>query len=1042
MTTPRLFLLSPATVFAARVNMPSGITYPLDEVTFDTVTTGIIGDVLNGMTIWFGSAAGLDDYGRQRVRGDGSGSTIQIGRSSRGTRDGEVDLVDNAYITVVWCYRPWAKTAYIEVDGSNNAIVHKDAEVALGTNTSQTPPVANIGPGVAGTIDSVTGKLRVAFPYDTASFATADGATITGYSWGLPPGATLVAGYTVGDNNIEVDFAPGFYWLSLTVTDSNGKTHRARCPVFARDPANDPSIEGFQIESHTVGWAGQRVSVRILEDLPASTYPDGTLAMIWEGEPGVDPRAHMRFIGWHQTDDATIAASRSATLRDVRLNLVDVAGRLATLPGFPQVVERNDTPTTWMEMATPNLDKYLHYLLHWHSTALDLADWTWTGTGATYAFAALQSDGQSLWAQLEQRARAYTPDRHITCNKLGQLAIYPDPIVAESAYRTALQVQATLDASDWSDIRYTHQRPPRVHWLWGEAIVADATPAVDADGEYVIDTVFCVAPGLAPGQGEMEETAGERLAVDQAALNSVMGHAYARKNAPQGYFNITLPESTNASPPWRFIEPAKLDWVQLTIEAAYAAQRGLSFTAARGLVREMTIRYDYTRTGLIRTTELTWERETSGAPAVTYVPSEATPVDGGDDFGTDPDPVYVPDYGLTTGVQNMVVVATNGKLYRTSDFQSGTPTWNMADLTANFADGVDSWIVDPFSPLYRSLGSQVNSFAVNESGIYKIVDMFGTPSVTTLHSFSGESGGEADRVIYASFGRYQAVEAQNPWLICLNYYRGRTGHADGTYAMYSTDAGATWVEVLINSLALSGSATRQLGLWLSPRTPGFALAEAYNNTDYAPTAYTAWYKTNDWGATWSLETARNIKSVFGTVNIYPVGPIHVPWHDNADELLVYHATEKYNGLNNIDRRIVRVQGTTITDISPNDGSILYGTHAGGSNGVVIGPFEIRAHDNNRQYLLAALLGSHTSGSGTRRFAVSSDAGNTWTILLQSTFYQAAFAGDTQQTIFAWGNNNNLYYSTDFGANFALRGGGLATANGGVAIGTIIGIAGG
>ncbi len=668
--TLRLFLAQPTTIFAARVNQAS-FTYPIAEVTFDTVGTGAFGDIEAGMTVLFGSTAGDDDYGRQRVRKAATSTVLYFGRSSEGTRDGEVDLVDNAHITVLDDYRVWSKIPYIDDDGT----IYKDNDIAVGTYTTNPPPVANAGAAMAGTIDSGTSLLRVTLPHEAnTSFAVSG--SISSYAWTLPSGVALVGGYNLTDSQIEVDCDPGFYWVKLVVTDSNAETHTARVPIFARDPASDDSIGTFTIDGHRITQQGQRLTVRVLEDIAESTYPDGTLAMIWEDEPstGAD-RSHMVFTGWHQSDPTIIASERTGILRDTVLELLDVAGRLDSLPGFSGSVEVASSPSTWTQMTAPNMDKYLHYLLHWHSTALEVADWSWTGTTTTYPFVVLGNAAESLWDQAMRRAKALVPDYVLGCNTIGQLQTTIDPMLQDSGDRTAT-VQTTLEEADWLSIRYTHERPPRAHWLRGEAILASASD---------IAALFCIAPGEAPGQGEAANSQGEQLAVSQSTLNACEGHRYARQNAPERYFSIVLAEGDDKD-----IEPSDMTWVRLNVSSSTAAQRGLTFSNERGLVREMNVRYDHTRTGLVKQVEMLWERETSGTPAVTVVmPDVGLP----DLEWTPPDLAYDPEpegqLVLTPPAQPFTPsqVLMNGRdalnsnaYYSTwADFYGGTPSWTALD---------------------------------------------------------------------------------------------------------------------------------------------------------------------------------------------------------------------------------------------------------------------------------------------------------------------------------------------------------------------------
>lgn len=668
--TMRLFLLNPATVFAALVNQ-SSFSYPLDSVTFDNVSTGTYTDIEPGMTVLFGTSAGADDLGRQRIRKAATSDTLYIGRSSIGTRDGEVDLEDDTYITVLNDYRVWAKIPYIADDGT----IYKDSDLAVSDRTTNPPPVANAGCGVAGTIDSSTGKLQITLPHETnTSFVTASGASIISYSWTLPAGVSLVTG-AISDSQITVNCDPGFYWIALTVTDSNGKSHTARVPVYARDPDNDTSINAFEIDSHTIRSQGQEIALRILESISEVSYPDGTLIMLWEGKPsGPTDRSHMIFCGWHHTDPVSISAKKTALLSHTTLHCLDVAGKLDNLPGFTQSVEDNDSPSAWTEIVDPNMDLYLHYLLHWHSTALAVADWTDSNTGSAYPFAVLGSSGESLFDQVNRRAQALVPDYHLTCNRLGQMNVVVDPMLQDLGDRSGT-VQAAISESDWQSINWTHRRPPRTHWLRSDAVKADASE---------IAAFFSVSPGDSPGQGESERQHSEQLAQSQSALNACEGHRYARLNAQEGFYSIKLMGSDDLD-----IEPATLQWVTLQITSETAAERGYTWDVARGLVSEMEIRYNHSKTGIVKDISLRWEREVDGPTAVTEPPPD--PPDDGDPY--EPPPwTPPPEPGTDIEPPNVVYVVVRydsgsdnyDRIYRTTNFQGTSPAWE--NVTENLAD--------------------------------------------------------------------------------------------------------------------------------------------------------------------------------------------------------------------------------------------------------------------------------------------------------------------------------------------------------------------
>jgi hypothetical protein len=862
--TPRLFLLNPTVVFAARVNLPDAAEYPVGFIAYDTVTTGAYTAIKPGMTLLLGSTPLGDQYGRQRVRGPETPATtisIYVGRSSRGNLDGELTLVDNAYITVWDDRRVWAKIPFIDSAGG----IFKDSDLEVSDRTSEPPPVAIMGEGDARTVATGTLVSTVSFN-GQPSYATAAGATITDYLWDIADG-TLTFG-TLADDFITATFPAGFRYVSLTVTDSNGKSATTERPVFADDLDHTLSFDGFAIDSHRISDAGQQVTIRALEDMPRATYPDGTLAMLWSREPtATADRDHMLIIGWLDTEEANHNAGRTGLLRDTTLTIVDVAGRLDTLPGFAQSVADDTTRTgspavlakipniTWNYMVDPTMDLYMHYLLAWHSTALEVTDFYWSGTGTDYQIAIKNSDGESLWQQVWRIAQAMCPGYVLTCQAAGRLRVVPDPMLQESADRTAV-VQQALTEDDFSDLRLTYQRAPRTHWLKTGALVVQSSitfnAAVgDAPPTVYLPTVFSWAPGLTPGQGLGQVDNNEQLAASQSVLNQATGHRYARLNAATGLLTLTLiqDDAAGSAVPWSAIEPALKEWVTLTLGADYAAQRGLTFATARCLPKELNIRYNTSKTGTTRTVELTLEPETSGQAAATYTPPSSIPKVG-DQPAVIPPTIPPPDMGLITG-QDLVAGIGKFKVYRTTNFTnpsgSGGPTWNAVDLTGS--DEILTWVVDPFSPGYIDGAGTIDGWVATAAKVYRVTDLFGTPGCTAVVTFANSASW---RTIQASFGTY-FVTGSNPWLICISYY-GSTGGHTGTWATYSVDGGTTWAaEVQVSSFYDSGGAVNPIGLYCSPKTPGLAYTAAHIAT--ANPATTSGYVSHDWGATWTVMAA-------------------------------------------------------------------------------------------------------------------------------------------------------------------------------------------
>ena len=840
----RCFLLSPTAVFKARVNQ-NIFLYPVSEVKFDTVTVGAYTDVKPGMTVMFGTSDGSGNEGRQRIRKAATSDTLYIGRSSVGNRDGEVYTQVDSYITVYDDYRLWAKIPYILPDGT----IYKDDDVTVGTKTDDIPPKANIEPPhAAGDISSGGSVLTVSFS-GTGSYALSG--TISSYLWDVDDGTITVG--TAASSAITATFPAGFRWVSLTVTDSNANTHTMRIPVYARNPASDTTIKSFQIERQRITPQGQEISLRILESIPEITYPDGTLVMIWDEDLDTITTAdHMQFVGWHQNDPAEISAERTALLSEVSLECLDVAGKLRTLPGFPISVEGNDSPSTWLEMSSPNMDKYIDYIFRWHSTAFELASVTLSGTGSTYPFVILSSDAQSLWEQAARRAQSLVPDYVLTCDRKGRIAMKPDPMIVKTTDRTST-VQTTIDESEWSNITYTHQRAPRVYWLRSEAVLASA----DSIGAF-----FCVAPDDTPGQGVSSRTQGEQLATNQAELNIAEGNRYARLNAFESPFSIQLASGNDYD-----MEPANMTWVRLTMGANYAAQRGLNFTDERGLIQEINITRRYGRTGEIKDISLTWERETSGQPASTYIPP-TTGIDDDIPYEPIPDPGFNPDPAPTVGTGfGTVFVATGDTLAKTGNFGASSPSWT--DVTPSSVTTVYDFILDPWNPA-------TTGYVTTDLGVHKSTNLNGSPTWTLVLSAA-----TAVAAVGASTwsGPYKILGSIN-----LEDYVAVLFLADTNecYCAYSTNGGTSWsYSSIIGGITVRG--------WLGaadivPHVIGgdlrLFMAAQFTGGNLGL------FQSDNKGATWSLTIGSpplpdpDFKTPHGLC-------VHCPYDNNASGNIVY-----------------------------------------------------------------------------------------------------------------------------------------------------------
>lgn len=873
----KMFILKPTAVFSGQIDQTS---FP-EIVTFLDIdnTSGSHTAVRNGMTILFGTAPGLDDLGRNRI-GGATADLIQIGAASRGSLDGELIPVNNAYFTVLGQdFRIWAKIPRITDDGTQ----YKDYSTGFATNFDRMPK-ANSGGWYANDPDPDTGLITVFFS-GLSSYDQAD-SSLT-HDWDFGDGTpSSSADPLPGD----VTFPEGFRMVEHLVTSlATGLSHIEYIPVYnpGLTPENDPQyITNFMITEHTMRPEGQTMNVLVDSSIDMSEFPDGTLCMIWSTEywrdgssgslntsMGVEGREHMVFCGWHYTDPVVLQAYDKGLRTDTTLNLVDAAGKLATLPGFSQIVERIVPPTSWYQMNKLTVNReYIDYLLRWHSTALDIVDFH-PYLAQDYSVSTLASEGSNLYDQADHRCRAMA--YRLTCDREGVLWMRPDPQLlatqdqADEVPASGLpvrtdDVQIEIDEDVWTSVRYTHQRPPKNHWLRGYAIVVSS---------YGVDTVSAiearevVAPGIVPGQGSAQTEQDEQVIINTDELRYRMGNMYmSRLNAVNGIFEVRLTPTNNAG-----IEPAYMEWVTLTVSDDTAGTRGQTFDNVKFLPQQVNISYNH-KEGTRQFT-VTIEQESYGQPAVEVVQQQnSLPIADTPVIGAIP-PVTVlggeETLLLDEGIAKIALFDTNGYAYITTTFNMTAPVWARTDL------GIDGtpieFVVDAFSPRYLNVNTEVNGWLVTSTDIYRVTNIFGAIAATSQFTFADPT---SYRSMDFSFG-------EEGFGVVSSYYEGV-----GVTATWTSD-GETWDEV-----SVSGDYNTTTGIllvpgcYVSPRTAGLVYITAPTATGAGDTFTSSGFYSTDYGENWSAMTNPDLDP-----ENWLAGSVHVPY-DSGVESTVYYGAEE------------------------------------------------------------------------------------------------------------------------------------------------------
>lgn len=989
-----LYIDRPEVVFAARVNQAS-FTYPLAQVTFDGVTTGAYTDVLPGFTVLFGSSAGADDLGRQRVRKDPTSTILYIGESSQGDHDGEVDLADNVYITVLNERRVWTIPPRYDKD---TKIAYKDYEIEVdsgGRNYATHPgPKANGGAWRVALVDPDTDLAT--FDFSDLSLAATPLSTIASRVWDVKDGTITVG--TSADADITATFGLGRRYVELTVTDSNGHTHTQYILVVAlslTDITWKP-IQIFECPSRRLLQSDGEMTVIIHEDIPATTYYDGAAVLYFKQEiygttsgslAGPATIEHVKFVGFLDTEIESPTSSLRGIQNGTELRCISPMERLRQLNLLPQLIKRKNNPDEWDEIKSLTYARVLFYLLRWHSTILDLMPLYLVGNSWETELNRWATPASTLYDQAVEAAKAR--GWLFTCDSRGILRTVPHNMLRTSLERSTTVIVALSDG-DAVSVDLERNRAPNTYWVDGSAIT------VGSDTEDV-EALFARAPGDAPGQGSQRTPLAGVIVNDQDNLNIWTGNEYARINAPWQPVRIRLKYTGDAG-----IEPALGEWITLSLGAS-TNRRARSFSTQRCLPIEInfTQQDNPARTEEV---ELIVLVETEGAPAATVNIAKG----GGNNiiYGTvnvTPYSTPVPAapggpgaFQLYRGTKKIAGFNMDGYVYITPGFELSPPRWTHYDLglaAGTSAKKLYDFVVDPFSPGYLGTGTEVNGWIAGGDGIYRIEDTFGARTVTLQKSLGGTLAHPVEgRVINCGWGF-------EGWVMCSSY------RTDGVFVTYTTD-GATWAaeqRVGHNGAFTAGASP---GLHVSSKVPG----RAYLHSIYDGIASSQGYISTDYGANWAAITP----GVNGPdMTSFHPSQIHVPYHDNDDEMLAYWswlsgASEPFT----LHLYRTEADGTTITEITPSVGSGEYRSR--GSKWVVY------TCPIDRRSLVAGIVDDSVVASAAFGLVGSRDGGDTWFDIItpvtgaNNWIQGAALSGNDENILYAWGNQGHMWYSQNPG----------------------------
>ena len=631
-----LGVLAPTAAFKALVN-DSDIAQGEMTITYDNVSTGAFGDIVAGHTLLVGTAEGLYDLGRVRVKA-ADATTIDVATNS------DVVWEDDAHLTVVDNFEYWVMFSRLVLAGDTVTYYWDYDE---GFQAGNLPPMPIMGPPAP--VFIADGGV-VKFFGDQSYPVT--GISIDAYSWvfdGGAPGTKNTAGTESVPHEITYS-TPGIYWASLEIDDDDGQVATGRRPVMVYDrtgadaPYTDFEVTSLRGDTADGGW---EMTIKVYGDATPSDFPAQAMVVLftdeWYGDTaqhigGYPYREHVRFVGQIEEDTTIVQFDPKSGERYITFKARTWQGVMKSREDFPQTLEDNSPAYYWPELTDLTAKKAAYHLMRFQSTILNITDVYLPDTDL-----ALKSQDFPLGSVYRQ-IRDYLSSAlfaQALCDKQGSLYLDFDPNYLVEADRAG--VVEVLDATDYlrEKLQVPHSqvgstRHVELQGMYYDAASRNATP------------IIAQAPGNAPRQEGSAKTIKGLILGPQADANELAGVALAEEN------------NSFTDLPFLF---AGNHWYHDIAQPAYFLHtlllsqndRGLEWTDEHFIPRTVDVKLD-NETGVV-TVDVTADRENDPCLGITGIyptePPEEPPPNppGPPQPPLPPEPEELPGHIVTFGME-------------------------------------------------------------------------------------------------------------------------------------------------------------------------------------------------------------------------------------------------------------------------------------------------------------------------------------------------------------------------------------------------------
>lgn len=565
-TKLHLSIFEPQIIFQAQIN-DGNITRNARIITYDNVSLGSFSAIENGFTMWIGTTPGGQEVGKIRVR-SATSTTLTVSENSN------IAWADNLYLTVFRYVELWPVYPRIINNPANieDTIWYKDYDIPYTNQNSILGTYVNMGPHRAARRDP-SGLASIYYSSTGSHNLLGDSLS---YNWFFE-GATVTGSTAADPGYINYDHSGNFV-TRLIISGSSGSIDTSYRYITIDPPEYQWQLNQF---SGSRGEGGYTVSITVHDIIPLQEhavvvlYKESTYGNAVSNLGGNYPNASDIFFSGYIDRDSISYDYESS---EVSFDALSLTGQMKESSGFSVSVGSKAVPAYWYELLDMDGKRALYHYLRWHTTALMIGDFQWSGDDYKIQF--FDSDRESMYDALNNYMRD-TLVGQVVSDRQGKVWMEIEARAYTNPTGTFTPIM-DITKRDWMNTPTIEERlSPEVSFMEYGGVAFSGT----------VTGTFAASIGSAPGttpdfHGTVENHEGLAL-LGQSQLNSLVGNLFANANSP--FPSVSMDLGINA---------ANLD---------IAPQEALGLHIARGdTVRNLAI------DGLYIPDSMSWRYEPKG----------------------------------------------------------------------------------------------------------------------------------------------------------------------------------------------------------------------------------------------------------------------------------------------------------------------------------------------------------------------------------------------------------------------------------------------